>query len=131
MTAITKETLTAKLREVVAGDPDYVYPDAREENWEYRTDFGECQYATPDGYPACIWGHVIARLDVSQLPVYDEAVGTGIGEVLQRFRINVNEDQAFVSACEAAQKTQDTGGTWAEALADFEDTLANGGHRWE
>jgi len=99
----------AALREVVADKgADYVYP----EEWENQ-DSG-CVYVR-DGQPACIVGHVLARLDSALLD----------SEVVRSNRsANVLPEVGFEHHAawllRAAQRVQDVGGTWGSAFAAAE-----------
>ena len=87
------------LRAVVAdkGD-DYVYPES------------SCAYSL-DGEPACIVGHVYARLGL--LPLARR------NAIAWRMFPDLISEKAR-SALEAAQRVQDARGTWGEALAAAE-----------
>ena len=99
------------LRQAVAQDgygPDYVY--------ESRNDDprGECVYVR-GGYPSCVVGHAlaIAGFPLSSLEQYDTADDSSARYLDEHFSVVTTEAAAVL---EAAQRLQDKGKPWGEAL---------------
>ena len=114
------EGVMKTLREVVAGKEDFVY----------TTEHEECIYAEDDGSPSCVVGHVIARLDPELLA----KVAEGERFELESGEIAYNSDtvsglfnayglpKGSGVVLRAAQKMQDAGVSWGEALELAEES---------
>lgn len=83
----------------------------------YHGPMGECKYSTPDGTPACIIGLALHKIDPDLVPSYSNSgparavlAGFGLGDEVQ-------------AAADAAQRTQDTGGSWGMALREYKQVL--------
>ena len=111
MSDYTFDDVAKVLREVVAERPDYVYPH------DY------CVYRDEDGSPSCLIGHVIQRLDPDYFASISEQ---GNGATVRGLSWTDRFSVAEVRALRAAQMIQDTGQTWAEALATFELQIGRG-----
>lgn len=104
---------------------DYTYP-TRDEHPEYWThistspdpdpDEFACRYQLDDGTPACIIGLALSLIDPKLVPSSRLVVGGG--EVL---RI-LGAPASLSLAAGRAQRVQDQGGPWGEALSEFEQT---------
>lgn len=113
---ITRENFTAAMEQAVAErGEDFVYPDGWRE--QSTSGNGSCQYYVEGVGGACIIGKALENLgvDTSQIPNSDAM------EILTELGIH---DEGLVSAALTAQVTQDSGGTWGQALAKFKEALA-------
>ena len=115
---VTDELFEATLRQVVAENPDFVYPHdpsgIRQDAWHGFS--GACVYALEDGTPACVIGHVVYRLTPELLPPY----GTGpesATSLLARLYPNLSEGTQEMAAW--VQSRQDRGGSWQKALDSY------------
>lgn len=118
MITITKDNLIPALKRAVAL-----------KGADYRITNGVCQYVNQDGpelQPDCLIGHALVDLGVPMEKFLGDAV---IGEVetwinackistlLPSGVLNVKvEDPKVITAMSAAQRLQDDGGSWGEAL---------------
>lgn len=92
---------------------DFIYPD----EWKYTND---CLYVRPDGDgPACIVGAVLHHLGVplSLLSANEGRPAYALVHYLGGVSPRAGDALAW------AQGVQDTGKTWGEALASFEEHL--------
>lgn len=107
-TDVTINQLIAKVREIAAKRPDFVYevPDGGD----------VCQYVHEDGEPGCIFGHAFTALGVEpdQLAKLD-GVGVITG-VLDKLEIEHTEEER--AWCAMVQSLQDTGDPWGEAVSE-------------
>ena len=102
------------LREVVAERPDYVYeePDG---------DGQGCVYVW-QGTLSCIVAHVLARAGWTVQQIAELDMGGSVKNLaINGFTIG---SASSVVILDAAQSVQDTGDTWAEALAAAEEKAA-------
>jgi len=98
----------AALRDVVADKgADYMYPE------ELKNRNGNCVYVR-DGRPACIVGHVLARLNFNLL---GQSVVRRNGSAGMLDGVTGRAAQAL----RQAQRTQDSGDSWGLALAAAEE----------
>lgn len=119
------ELFVKALREVAAeAGPDYTYPDEWREQAGEGEDGGQCRYVV-NGQPACLIGRALAALGVPVAAlenVEGSAAWAALGEL--------HPTSAPVGdAANLAQERQDTGATWGEALALFEQRIAAAGLR--
>jgi len=121
---VTDELFEATLREVVAENPDFVYPAAsiRMKQNDWHNGGGACVYAHPDGSPACVIGHVVYRLTPELLPYY-HADPQNASDLLAGLYPKVSAG-VRVAASEA-QSSQDNGSSWQEALDNYYTWLVN------
>lgn len=140
MTVLKTDAVTEVLTRLVAEKgEDYVYPPA------VQSKYPTCTYstATDDGEfaPSCIVGHVIAELDAElfrELAIYElrECSSMSVGELLREGSPDydyhpdnpelVVDDSTLAVALTMAQEIQDRGGTWADAVAAYQDVLDAG-----
>lgn len=119
---VTIEQVTETIREIVKGNEDYVYEDA--EGGEY------CTYSTPDGAPSCIVGHVINRLapekfESIHLSEWSEegVFGVNFGASIYDYSADEAANEVLQYALRRAQMVQDSGGTWGQALEEYEGVV--------
>ena len=121
---VTDELFEATLRQVVAENPDFVYPSnirgQGQDDW--HNGGGACVYAHPDGSPACVIGHVVYRLTPELLPSYKSETQNA-ADLLVGLYPKVSSG-VRVAATEA-QSSQDDGSSWQEALDNYETWLVN------
>lgn len=128
---ITPEEFTAAMIAAVQErGAHYTYPTARKSATtnhygfvmytadSYHGTGGECKYSTPDGTPACIIGLALHKIDPDLVPNYSNS--DPARAVLAAFGLG-DEVQA---AADAAQRTQDLGGSWGMALRDYKRVLS-------
>lgn len=109
-TPITFEQLEAKVREIVAANPTYVYVSS--DQTEYS-----CVYnGTPDQSP-CIFGRAFAELGY---PVFGIFEGTAIEYVMKEMLTGPILRESTVWAV-AMQAAQDTKHAWTKALAHADE----------
>jgi len=122
---VTEQMIIDTLRAVVEENPSYVYPSSILDEYnhtradDYHREGGSCVYATPDGKPACLIGHVIYRLDPEKLPPYDTPSETASDVMSELFPEATND--ALCYALDEAQGTQDLGGSWVSAWEAFKE----------
>ena len=108
MSELTYEEARALLaRAVEEKGGDYVYPDA-----EYG-----CSYLWGDRTPACLVGHVFIYAGVTPGDI-EAHEGTQAAEVVSS--LFPDTEDRVRAALRAAQTVQDNGGTWAEAVVEFD-----------
>lgn len=117
MTRITRAQVIDDLAKIVAEyGPDTIYRDRDEEYASSSVD--SCRYFDPHtNEPLCIVGVWLDRRGIDRErflgPSNEDAFATLIeGGILPEFAF---DDDARAALC-AAQSTQDTGGTWGDAL---------------
>jgi hypothetical protein len=111
---ITRESFTAAMREAVQlRGADWRYPLDDPDWTNYR---GTCLYVKKDGTPACIIGQALAILGHTP-PTSTKRASC----VLDRW-FGVT-DLALRKAATSAQRLQDKGATWGEALEASEKRL--------
>lgn len=81
---------------------------------------GKVEYAEQCTGPACIVGHVMYGKAVDPLRIRAQE-GRDAATVLQV--LGVFEHRAVAHALDAAQRAQDTGSTWGEAVTAFESYI--------
>lgn len=123
------------IREVVAENPEFVYPVADmdfdrddDENfaknydpeWHISKQDGGCRYQY-EGEPRCLIGHVVHRI----APGFDleEQEGQGASTVMRL----LGASDAIRDAASIAQAKQDSGHSWSYALEKFEQELVRNG----
>lgn len=114
MYEITTEQVTEAIEQVVAEFGEgYTYPK------EHKAANGACQYVY-DGKPDCIAGQVLHRLGVpiEQLMLWEDLAcdGTVVCEAFIG-------DPGALLFLQAAQKVQDQGQTWGQALSEYQHRL--------
>lgn len=119
MTFTVDDVLAAMREAVKEKGEDYIYPSRH----------GECHYTQPDGVggvqASCLVGDVINRLDPSALRLLRKADRTYAGVPAYKLIENgyLAEDFWTLAAGEVAadaQRLQDRGRPWGEALASAE-----------
>lgn len=124
---ITRENFTAAMRAAVAErGEDFIYPaegsELAEQGWR-SGEWGTCVYALPDGSPACLIGLALYKID----PALVEGLE---GEDASAFRLLHRlgvEDGGTARAARKAQRAQDWGETWGNALKIYEQAMNKGG----
>lgn len=118
----TQDEFTAAMREAVAErGADYVYPF---DNADYRRavdgDFvSGCRYRTRYSHkPACLIGVALSKVAPEFKPVEGASAEAVMCAVL-----GITGQPGFVYAAGAAQRRQDDGKTWGEALSAYERYL--------
>jgi hypothetical protein len=121
MTTITLEAAIQTVSELIAEKgEEYVYP---------VSEIGGCYYSDRAGNPACIIGHVVAKLDpvayqelvrIESVPILHaphRRMGAGdVNAIIDADHIvNVDAPRTEVFL-DSLQRWQDTGSTWGEAL---------------
>lgn len=110
------EALELLERAVQEKGADYIDPSAVKANG--------CEYATDDGLPSCIVGHVFYYLGVDPSKVNNGSVRVVIdnGGIVALSGEYIDDSPTFsygaVSVLQEAQIVQDTKGTWGAALAE-------------
>lgn len=108
MSELTHEEARALLaRAVEEKGADYVYP-------EFETG---CSYLDGEGNPSCLVGFVLTYAGVSGFEI-ENCEGTQAAEVVGS--IFPDTEDRVRAALRAAQQVQDNGGTWAEAVVEFD-----------
>lgn len=114
METLTVDRTLQLLREAVAEKgPDFVYKDL---SGTPADSFAECRYVHGDE-PGCLVGNVLFRHGIPLVRMQDFE-GEGAGRVVREL-VDTYESPA-PSVLVAAQETQDSGGTWGEALDNAE-----------
>lgn len=140
MTVLNTDAVTEVLTRLVAEKgEDYVYPPAVQSIYPtctYTTAMEDGEYA-----PSCIVGHVIAELDpelFQELAKYELEEGSSLGvqELVHEgspgydFQEDnpqlIVDDSTLAVALAMAQEIQDRGGTWANAVAAYQEVLDAG-----
>jgi len=131
MAEITRETFTAAMEAAVAErGADWTYPEPtpktpgyagfQADDW-HSGNWGACVYSTPDGTPACIIGLALHKIDPALVPEWDTVAPAT--SVLRDAGVT---DYLLRVAARAAQREQDSGKTWGEALAVYRHVLQTG-----
>lgn len=124
MIQATEEEFIRTLNRVVASKPkEYRYPSESAPGSS-----GLCLYFGPDGTPYCLFGELLNELGVTYevlkseygLDVYDEPVD--IYDLLDEIS---DYSEELKNAALDAQRAQDYGETWPDALKAFNRTLAS------
>lgn len=112
--SITADDTIATLRAVVKG----------KEGFHYKPPDGDTCVYICGGKPSCLVGHVLYSLGwpVERLMDFDSQRSNGIGSLRVCYGDIATQDA--VDILEAAQDTQDLGGSWGEALAQAEALYA-------
>lgn len=106
--------VAAELRKIAAEKPDFRYTDTDEYEMQ-----GTCNYATNDGVPSCIVGHLVKRV------LGDEALAVlhSVEEAVGEFSVAGSEWPSSIGLTEAAgdmlwraQNKQDSGSKWEDAV---------------
>lgn len=123
---ITRENFTAAMRAAVAErGEDFVYPaqgsELAEQGW--RSEQGTCVYDLPDGSPACLIGLALYKIDPGLL-AHVELQYDGASEVMGRAGV---QDEMLLLAANVAQRRQDAGAPWGDALSEYEGVLRTAG----
>ena len=119
MSNVTDEQFISVLREVVAGNEDFVYVKVKPAD---NTDdaVSKCRYFDHNGNPSCLIGQTLFKCGI----VVPEALeGTGASGVLREL---TNTSEVVHAAASRAQAVQDAGSPWGVALSYFERVLKNG-----
>lgn len=117
---------------------DYVYPGSCKGPADPLSPKASCQYASHDGTPSCIIGHVFADLDpeffrnLARVEADSGSMEVGdtlVGGLVPQTAISdaICADAELVDAMELAQRVQDFGAPWRLAVAAFDDALDGGG----
>lgn len=113
----TNQEINEALKKALAEKgEDYVYPLSE------KHDRG-CMYATDEGAPSCIVGHVLHTLDpelfagVAKWERMKSTLDTAMGDVVRRFHPDLHPDQ--VKALSYAQVAQDRGQSWGYAATEY------------
>lgn len=122
----TKEQALEALRKAVKlKGEDYVYPE--EEKF-----MSSCRYATDEGKPSCIVGHVVNILDpeaFAHLAAVEAEQGTTAAEDLTHSGYDDSYlpvdfwDRDTARVLGIAQAQQDIGSKWGDALGTAEDAV--------
>lgn len=116
MKRITTEDALRALEEAVAEKgEDYTYPRVPDKNG-----YPSCYYVV-DGAPSCIAGHALRRLGVP-LPALTQFEGTVPSGLAAAGAFDAEE--GALDALDEAQRIQDQGGTWGEALAEAREVTS-------
>lgn len=120
-----EEVMAALRKAVELKGSDYVYPKSEKVE-------GVCQYATSEGTPSCIVGHVVHILDPKAFEQLSHVEGVQGTDSASSLAWRPFDDgmaylpEGFWSGragdfLQDAQTLQDGGGTWGDALAVAED----------
>lgn len=133
----TTDVVTETLHRIVADKgADYVYPNAG----------GTCRYSEPDGSPSCIVGHVVAALEPEAFAKTVELEAeTGDTTDARNYLAGwqtaydwdrnyyqyetprlVDYESTLAEALELAQRAQDGGLTWGQAVEYFDRHIVGG-----
>ena len=120
---ITRENFTAAMRAAVAErGEDWVYPAKGSElagqGWRSE-EYDACVYVLPDGSPACLIGLALYKIDPALVEGL-EGENASAFRLLHRLGV---EDGGMCRAARKAQRTQDGGGTWGNALKIYERAM--------
>lgn len=121
--SITFDQLDAKVRELVAANPDYVYPRNSLEGIHY----GRCVYNATEKQPSCIFGRAFTELG---FPIPEEYEGTSIGPIMQDVLADADTLISDASGgwallwADKMQSSQDNGYPWSEALRKADEFKA-------
>lgn len=118
MRNVTDEQFIAALREVVAGNEDFVYTKVKSDNGDDAA--FQCRYFDLNGNPSCLIGQALFKCGI----VVPEALEGKPAETILR-ELTGTSERVHVAAGRA-QAVQDTGSPWGVALSDFEYVLMNG-----
>lgn len=120
MTYTNVEINAALKKALEAKGEDYVYPEEEKHK-------GGCMYATADGAPSCIVGHVLHELDpegFAKVAKWERKKGTGdtaVDDAVNALGLNFHPDQ--VEALRMAQVNQDKGAPWGAAAWYYMQSL--------
>lgn len=94
---------------------DYVYPEWSGNGLEddYHDKWGQCEYSTPSGEPACLIGLALSKIDEDLVPKYGE------GNISAYYALPESISDVVRQAANEAQDEQDNEKTWGEALGAF------------
>lgn len=120
----TNEQVLTVARDIVAEfGEDYVYPNLAD----------GCSYTNEEGSPSCIVGHIVSRLDPGafsriielETPSDEYTVRAYFSWSALHMNDTVGTDftESQQIALSGAQKEQDTGNTWGEALSALTNLL--------
>lgn len=123
MISLTDEQILADLVAVVAGRESFYYEPPLVD------DASTCVYFGEDGAPSCIIGHVLARHGITLADLQRDNPHLGARDyndaginMLLGIRLFACSDAA-ASALFNAQRMQDIGHSWGEALTAAEETM--------
>ena len=119
MRNVTDEQFIAALREVVAGNEDFVYTKVKPAG-ENDDVVSRCRYFDHNGKPSCLIGQALSKCGI----VVPEALEGKPAETILRELTGTSE--RVHAAAGRAQAVQDTGSPWGVALNDFEYVLKSG-----
>jgi hypothetical protein len=121
--AITEEEFTAAMRAaVVERGADWVYPRDDPNYVIIDRLYPMCKYSTRDGEPACIVGAALAKIDPELVPPF-ERNGSAVGVLEEIIGARRASRARWILAARYAQTVQDSGSTWGNALATYEEWL--------
>ena len=118
MRNVTDEQFIAALREVVAGNEDFVYTKVKSDDGD--EDESRCRYVDYNGKPSCLIGQALSKCGI----VVPEALEGKPAETILRELTGTSG--RVHAAAGRAQAVQDTGSPWGVALNDFEYVLKSG-----
>ncbi len=112
-TVVTADQIIAEVRRLAAESPDFVYQ---------KPEFSPvCLYKHGDG-PGCLFGQALSNLGIE----VDENTRGTINNVLDRFDVDRTDRQRCWMS--TAQRRQDHGSSWAEAVRQADDEEAEDAH---
>ena len=127
MDMLTAETALELLeRAVQEKGPDYVYPKSDTQDEDGDGDY-VCLYRNADGSPSCIVGHVFNYLGV--LPKVGE--GRSARQAVMDLGLVTGKWNPTSEILQTAQRDQDAGATWGEALAAAREVYAGAVKAWQ
>lgn len=107
---ITAEEIIAKVRELAAEQPEFVYPSNTD-----RAGGMACLYTADDEQPGCIFGQAFASFNIPTEPLETEAIANAWRHLLNNGLVGPPAaDQA--RWMDRVQTFQDTGAEWAYAV---------------
>ena len=119
MRNVTDEQFIAALREVVAGNEDFVYTKVKPAG-ENDDVVSRCRYFDHNGKPSCLIGQALFKCGIIVPKAFE---GAAAATVLREL---TNTSERVHVAASRAQTVQDAGSPWGVALNDFEIVLMNG-----
>lgn len=114
MSQFTIDDVIAKVRELAAADPEFVYSGDAE-------GYPVCKYIHKDDQPGCIFGQALLALGVSpdRLREYDDTEDSTITSILcQLAGADRIADAQKLAWCGQCQRAQDSNEQWAEAIRE-------------